>query len=144
MAYKPEQGRVARTAAFWSLALLIVYGCTSLDSTLETYFPNPFGKVLGGASVPILSWKVTLALIVSVVVFVLGIWGLHRYLDRPKVADLLIETESELRKVTWPTMNEAVNSSVVVIVCVLFLMLFLAGADWWLGKVVTYVLLGGG
>jgi preprotein translocase SecE subunit len=144
MAYKPEQGRIARTAAFWSLALLIVYGCMSLDTTLETYFPGSFGKPLGGATVPVLSWKLTPALLVSVAVFLVGIWALHRYLDRPKVADLLIETESELRKVTWPTMNEAVNSSVVVIVCVLFLMIFLAGADWWLGKVVTYVLLGGG
>ena len=57
-------------------------------------------------------------------------------------ADLLIETESELRKVTWPTVPEAVRSSIVVIACVLFLMAFLAGADWLLGRWADRLLLG--
>ena len=56
---------------------------------------------------------------------------------------MLIETESELRKVTWPTMPEAVRSSVVVIACVLFLMAFLASADWVLGRWAERLLLGG-
>jgi preprotein translocase SecE subunit len=48
-----------------------------------------------------------------------------------------------MRKVTWPSLPEAVNSSVVVIVCVVFLMAFLAGADWLLGQWTSYLLTGG-
>jgi len=159
MSYKPEQGRIARTSAFWALAFLVVYGCSSMDDALEQYFGRSgeswlFAKWLGativegeqrgGWVVPILSWKLTPALIVAFVACGLGLWLLNRYLNRPKVAELLIETENELRKVTWPTMNEAVTSSLVVIVCVMFLMVFLATADWWLGRIVTWVLLGGG
>ncbi|MBK7877996.1 MAG: preprotein translocase subunit SecE [Planctomycetes bacterium] len=155
MAYKPDQGRIARTAAFWSLALLIVYGCTSLNESLGTFFPDPMGvafgavkdasgRHMGGATVPILSWKLTPALVAALLVCAGALFALYTYLNRPKTAELLIETEHELRKVTWPTMNEAMNSSVVVIVCVVFLMTFLAGADWLLGQWVTWLLLGGG
>lgn len=157
MAYKPEQGRIARTAAFWSLAFLIVYGCNSLNESLASwgwssrYLGVPFGATQdasgrwnGGATVPILSWRLTPALLIAIAVCVAALIALYRYLNKPKVAELLIETENELRKVTWPTMNEAVNSSMVVIVCVIFLMAFLAGADFGLGWIVTRVLLGGG
>ncbi|MFM7281649.1 MAG: preprotein translocase subunit SecE, partial [Planctomycetia bacterium] len=59
----------------------------------------------------------------------------YRWQNSPKVADLLIDTESELGKVTWPTRPDAVNSSLVVMGVVVFLMAFMAGADillgWW-------------
>ena len=56
---------------------------------------------------------------------------------------LLIETEQELRKVTWPTIDEAVDSSLVVAGTVMFLMTFMAGADWFLGRLARRILLGG-
>jgi len=155
MAYKPEQGRIARSAAFWSLALLVVYGCTSLNGALQQWGADyGFGHWLGstvledlsevnGFRIWILSWKVTPALLTALGVCALALWGLNRYLNREKIAELLIETENELKKVTWPTMPEAVNSSIVVVVCVMFLMGYLAGVDWWLGRVVTWILLGG-
>lgn len=155
MSHRPDQGRVARSAAFWALAILIVYGCISLNESLASYFHDPMGvafgsttnaegRVVGGFTLPILSWRLTPALIVAVLVCAGALYAMHRYLERPKIADLLIDTEGELRKVTWPTMNEAVNSSIVVIVCVVFLMTFLAGADWVLGRWVNWILLGGG
>ena len=52
------------------------------------------------------------------------------------------EVREEGRKVTWPTMREVVNSSVVVIVSVLFLMAFLAGADIVLARIAG-VIFGG-
>jgi preprotein translocase SecE subunit len=64
----------------------------------------------------------------------------YRWLESPKIADLLIETEHELRKVTWPTGKEVLNSSIVVVVCVALLMVFLAGADWALARVLNPLL----
>jgi preprotein translocase SecE subunit len=144
MAYKPDQGRYARLAAFWSLAILLIYGCVSFHGEVLSRFESltqPFAESV--KKVPILGFKLNGALLIALVVLGLGLWLLYRWQQTPKVADLLIETESELRKVTWPTMPEAVNSSVIVIFCVLFLMAFLAGADWLLGRIALRLLSGG-
>jgi preprotein translocase subunit SecE len=142
MAYKQDQGRMARMAAFWTLAILIFYGCISLRAELAGRFQETFGALLWeGGRIPILGVDVTGALLVAVVIFAGAMTLLYRWTESPKIADALIETESELRKVTWPTLNEAINSSIVVIVTVLVLMAILAGADvvlgWWAGKVLT-------
>jgi preprotein translocase SecE subunit len=148
MAYKKDQGRLTRMAAFWSLALLIFYGCWSLREELSTRFIGDDGKPrLGhpilGIRVPVIGVDVTPALLIAGLVLAAALIALYRWQQTPKVADLLIETEVEMRKVTWPTMSEAVNSSVVVIVCVAFLMAFLAGADYVLGAWTTRLLTGG-
>jgi preprotein translocase SecE subunit len=138
MAYKQDQGRIARLIAFWALALLLFYGCMSLKTSLETWqWSAATGKALIASTprVPILGWSLNGALVIASLVFVSGVWLLYRWQQTPKVADLLIDTESEMTKVTWPTMTDAVNSSIVVMGVVLFLMAFLAGADivlgWW-------------
>jgi len=144
MAYKQDQGRYARLAAFWSLAILAFYGCWQFKvEVLQRWkaLKDPLFDSM--RKVPILGLDLNLALLITVAVLCLALWALHRWEQKPKVADLLIDTETELRKVTWPTMPEAVNSYVVVIVCVLFLMAFLAGADWVLGRWATLILLGG-
>ena len=71
-----------------------------------------------------------------------SLWLLYRWQNKPKTADLLIETETELRKVTWPTLDETIKGSVTVMVCVLILMAYLAGADWLLARWAKLVLLG--
>jgi len=148
MAYKKDQGRLTRMAAFWSLAILIFYGCWSLREELATRFLGAdgrprLGQPIFGLRIPVVGVDVTPALLIATAVFVASIVALQRWQQKPKIADLLIETEAEMRKVTWPTLSEAVNSSVVVIVCVVFLMAFLAGADWLLGSWTTRLLTGG-
>jgi preprotein translocase SecE subunit len=135
---------MARMVAFWTLAVLLFYGCVSLNTELASRFPDNLGRAIGGARIPLLGIDVTPAFLVSLVVFFGAFVLLYRWQQTPKTADLLIDTESELRKVTWPTLNEAINSSVIVIVCVAFLMAFLAGSDWVLGRWATFILTGGG
>lgn len=143
MAYKKDQGRMARMAAYWSLAILLYYGCTSLHTELSALFPS-LGEPIAGFRLPVLGMDLSPALIITVLVLGTGLWLLFRWQNTPKQADLLIETEAELKKVTWPTLDEAINGSVVVILCVAFLMAFLAGADWILGRFAKIVLLGTG
>jgi len=138
MAYKADQGRIVRLVAFWALALLIFYGCVSLKTSLETWnWSSGTSKALlaGMPRLPVLGWNFNAALLIAGLVFATSIWLLYRWQNSPKVADLLIDTESELGKVTWPTMSDAVNSSLVVMGVVVFLMAFMAGADillgWW-------------
>jgi preprotein translocase subunit SecE len=49
----------------------------------------------------------------------------------------------EFRKVTWPSRQELVNSTVVVIVVTVVLSLFLGGVDIVLARAVEWVLSGG-
>ncbi len=55
----------------------------------------------------------------------------------------LKEADIERRKVIWPTHQEAVQTSLMVIVVVIIVSLFLAAVDWALGSLVRS-LLGGG
>ena len=54
-----------------------------------------------------------------------------------RAADLLIETEIEMRKVTWPTTREVTGATVVVLVVVLLLGLYL----WFLDMTFQYTFL---
>lgn len=52
----------------------------------------------------------------------------------------LSEVTSEIKKTTFPTREQTLGSSVVVIVLVLFMSLFLAMADFVLAKLVGMIL----
>ena len=142
MAYRKDQGRVARMATFWSLAILLAYGCIRMRSELSGLFPDSMGKGIGGMNLPLVGLPLSPALIASIATFALGLLFINRTLEKPKNADLLIETEGELRKVTWPTLDETIDGCIVVMVVVLFLMAFMAGADFVLGEVFTRIITG--
>ena len=145
MAYRKDQGRLARMTTFWSLAVLLAYGCIRMRAELTGQFPDSLGAAVSdGLVLPLVNLPLSPALIASVLSLVGGLFLLNRALERPKNADLLIETESELRKVTWPTVDETVDGSVVVIVVVLFLMGFMAAADFVLGNLFARIITGGG
>jgi preprotein translocase SecE subunit len=134
---------MARMAAFWSLAILFVYGCVSLHEELSTR-STALAQPLGGIRIPILGLDLSPALLIAVILAAGALTLLYRLLERPKNADLLIDTESELRKVTWPTLQDSINSSMVVLVTVVVLMAFLAGSDYVLGRWASWILLGRG
>ena len=113
MAYKKDQGRFARMSAFWALLFLFGWGCLrpeglvgSLRSWIGTRdaWIDPF-PLLGTHDLPM-----AIAIGAGVVI---GI-ALNRILNRPPIADLLIETESELRKVTWPTPGDTWKGTLAV------------------------------
>ena len=143
--YKKDQGRMARLIAFWTLAVLVFHGSMSLNETLIGRFEGALASPLiaGFPRIPVMGTDLTGAFLISAVVCLASLTVLFRFLEKPKYADLLIDTESELRKVTWPTMQEVLNSSIVVILCVMFLMGFLAASDWFLARVTQVILFGG-
>jgi len=56
----------------------------------------------------------------------------------------LKEADIERRKVVWPTHQEAVQTSLMVIVVTIIISLFLASVDWMIGTLVRSLLSGGG
>jgi preprotein translocase subunit SecE len=129
VSYRKDQGRYARMVAFWGIVLLLAYGCfrggglaTVLDGWLgdsnRTYV-DPF---------PLLGTLKTSTLI-ALGATVLGGFVTHRMLNRPRIADTLIETEEEMYKVTWPTWPETWSGTLAVAGMVLVLFLFLTVID---------------
>lgn len=59
----------------------------------------------------------------------LGAWISFRLVNMPQFADFLIAVEAEMNKVSWPSWDELVRSSLVVIFVIFFLAFVLFGFD---------------
>ena len=142
--YKAELGVYARTTALWLLGSLWVFGCTEFYYFLGSFRGDPEASEPGGLAtrllednLPVLGVPLTWALVIAVIVGASGLMLLMKILNRPKVADLLIDSETEMRKCTWPSWNETFTSSLVILVVMLFFTAILAGMDWVLNEVVA-------
>jgi preprotein translocase subunit SecE len=124
---KPGQGRWVRLSAIVFVGALTAFGCyafyqlPSLTSSwwLDVVRKDLFGKAL--ALKPILFPSVGIFATVMFVVYLL--------LNQEKWAEFLIETEGELKKVSWPPRKEYVGSAVVVVLVVVVISVFLHFVD---------------
>ena len=107
--HKKGQGTIARSSAYVIAAFLIVFGAIRLYATLG----GPFLEVLA-PSLPIIG-DVSVRKVVALLVAIGALFALHVLLNRPRSVDLMIETEQEMRKVSWPTLPEVWNATLVVI-----------------------------
>ena len=67
-----------------------------------------------------------------------GLWLSFRIVNMARFADFLIAVEAEMNKVSWPTRQELVRSSIVVIFIIFFMamLLFLYDLAWeWLFRI---------
>lgn len=117
--YKRSQGRVARQVTFAVLALFVLVAAWRLSVTAINWrVPG-----LGDNSEHLLRFGLPGALAL------LGIWISFRLVNIPSFADFLIAVEAEMNKVSWPTRQELVRSSIVVILLILVMALILFGYD---------------
>jgi preprotein translocase subunit SecE len=79
-----------------------------------------------------------------IVVTLLGAWVASRSEKGAMFFRFLKESDIERRKVVWPTHQEAVQTSLMVIVVTVIISLFLASVDWMIGAAVRSLLTGGG
>ena len=139
-AHKPEEGRHARQASFWLGEGMLFFGCHALATELSSWTALRTPVSASRPELPLLGISLTGSFVIALLVFLAASLIYLRMLARPKVADHLIEVEGEIKKVTWPSFEEATNSSIVVIVTVLVLMGFLAVSDFVLGRIITPIL----
>jgi preprotein translocase subunit SecE len=61
-----------------------------------------------------------------------GLWFGFRVVNWPRFADFLIAVEAEMNKVTWPSKDELIRASIVVIltIFILAISLFLFDVMW--------------
>ncbi len=130
--YKKGQGSLARLVGLLSLGGIVLWGAYALWVHLQGY--AALTKAL--IRIPKLGLGIDLALVISLLVAVGGCIGVVWLMNRPKTVDLMVETESEMKKVSWPSRQEAWNSSVVVVITVLVMMALLFFYD----VVLTFIL----
>ena len=138
MAYKKDQGRYARMGAFWALFALLAYGCLGgLVGTLRRWMaPKDLGERIEPfvENLPLLG-DIDTPMLLSLAVLAVGGFVIYSLLNRPSVADMLIGTEAELKKVTWPSAGETWSGTIAVIVTVVVLLGYLYIVDYGLGFV---------
>ncbi|MBI4881725.1 MAG: preprotein translocase subunit SecE [Planctomycetes bacterium] len=125
ISYKPEQGRYTRGTAFGLLVALAYYGAV----TLYHFLSWNWASSSLGYTIPVVQVPVSPGFLIASAVFLGAAVCLRYAINHVKLAELLIDTEGELRRVTWPSWPETWNSSLVVIATVVAMLLLLAGAD---------------
>lgn len=125
LTYKREQGRHTRQTVFVLMACLAWYGAT----TLYDFLAWDWARAQLGFTIPVVEIPVTMAFLIAAAVFIGGVVLVRVLLNREKWAELLIDTENELKRVTWPSWPETLNGSIVVVVTVVMTLVVLAGAD---------------
>jgi preprotein translocase subunit SecE len=101
--YKPGQGKWVRWGTVAGMAIVILCGTFWLSAE-ELADKEPWMKALVGAIWTLIGAGVTFWMVNS-----------------PKLAEFMIMTESEMRKVAWPSRKEVVTSTKVVILLTVIL-----------------------
>jgi preprotein translocase SecE subunit len=121
--YKKGQGTIARASAYLIGTLLIGFGAFRLFAWV-----NVPGQGVLTSDLPVIG-ALTISKVVAFFVGALGVLGLHSLLNRPKSVDMLIETEAEMRRVSWPTLKQVWNATLVVAFVTLVLAVTMSGLD---------------
>ncbi|MBN6151407.1 preprotein translocase subunit SecE [Xanthomonas sp. AmX2] len=108
-------------------ALLVVAGLF-----VWFWFDDPIRSApLGGWSAPLRGLAVIIGLVAGAAVFMMTAKG-------REAREFLSESRFELRKVVWPTRQEAIRTTWVVIVVVIILSLLLGGFDFVIQKLMQW------
>jgi preprotein translocase subunit SecE len=119
--YKPGQGKYTRFGTVAALAILVLTGAAWIvTGTPLVVLPD---LAIRGMEIPALALKT----LIVVVWIALGSLFTFWLINKQAFAEFLIMTESEMRKVTWPSRQTVINSTKIVILLTLLL-----GALLWL------------
>lgn len=137
--YKPGQGRVVRMTGLAMVLVLAIFGAEALYSGLRAnaYWDRPFFE----PARPVLGIHVVFrpAFYPAAAVLLLAMTAAWILSNRSAWGEYQIETEGELRKVSWPPRKEYLGSSMVVLVVTVTMAVFLFAADellsWLVGKI---------
>ncbi len=135
--YRKGAGVPARCAVAGLFGTASIFAAYSLYGVLID-FPEFFA----GARIPLLNIRLTWGLVGSFILFTfcgaiicaftMGFEIGLKWIDNKtkRAVEFFIETQAELQKVSWPTREELIGSTVVVIVCLIILSLYIFGVDW--------------
>jgi preprotein translocase SecE subunit len=107
-------------------------------SVLSWYELRHTAMLVGGimAVEPLKTW---VRAVIPTVIFLAIAWAMFRVLNTPRYADFMIDTEGEMKKVSWSTKKEIITSTKVVIMTVIFMAILLVVADVVISSLMTQV-----
>jgi preprotein translocase subunit SecE len=111
--YKRSQGRIVRQVTFAAIAIALLIGLWKLLQWMRGHENWPDAVDYG----------------VPGVLAIVGLWATYRAVNLPAFADFLIAVEAEMNKVSWPSWNELVRWSMVVIIMIFSIAFLLFGFD---------------
>ncbi len=139
--YKKGDAKATRSIAFFTLLIFVWWGFKEFGKYLTKW--DTFKKPLigdGSFTVPVYDVPFTLGLVTAIVLTAVVGWRLYRLLNGQRVATLLIETETEVKKVSWPSREDAIHSTWIVLAFVTFTAIFLTVVELALRTVFTRIL----
>ena len=110
--YKRGQGKHTRLCTAFGIALVVGLGCLQLFRTLQ--------------ATDLTMWVQTM---VPAGLFVASSFLIFWVINKPSVADFMISSEGEVKKVSWSSKKEIVASTFIVICVVVLLGAFLGITD---------------
>lgn len=127
---KPGQGRWARLGAYAGIGVVALFGAVALYK-LPYYEGRWYLGRYGLWYQHLMGAQFTLRPILfpATAFFCAAMIGFHLFVNRPRPADFLIETQGEMKRVSWPTRREWIGSTFVVLILVAILSFFLYGVD---------------
>jgi preprotein translocase subunit SecE len=135
--YRPSQGVHARVGTAGILLIVALFGSYRVYRFMLVQVTGTFELL--GLQIPYAAlWAGGLFLVLGLLVGLLTLGpqtGLEAVDSKSRaVIDLLIDTEAELKKVSWPGREELIRSTTAVLVSIVLLGLYLLGVDWAVGN----------
>ena len=121
--YKKGQGTWARGVGYVCCGLLVLFGAIRLFA-----FYNVPGQHVWIKNVPLLG-NVSMYHAIALAAFLIGMLLVHLVLNREDLVNLLIDTEQEMKKVSWPSKAEVWSATIVVVLVTALLAGLLFGFD---------------
>ena len=126
---KAGQGSLTRLITWTVLILASALGCWELYTWIQSpkdkpLVPGEWFRHLPLLAVP-LSWKLLLCLVLFIGLIIFVRWTMHG----TTMSTTLVETELEMKKVSWPTKQESFNAMWVVVFVTIVLTVTLASFD---------------
>lgn len=120
--YKRGKGNVSRGVGVAALAAMGLFGCTELYHFIVDLGREAIELPWGGLTI---AWS---DLIAGTMAALCGV-GIFLLANNARVVDFLLETEAELKKVSWSSPQVLFSNTVVVIVSVIVLAAFILVTD---------------
>jgi preprotein translocase subunit SecE len=112
--YKRNQGKLARQLTAGAILVAVVLAAWSMSITILAELPETARYAISGG------------------VALIGAWFAFRIVNYPVFADFLIDVEGEMVKVSWPSKDELIRATTVVLATgfLLAMVLFIYDVVW--------------